>query len=307
MLFLRRKYQHQLMKEYTVFNRKTKLEEVEVSGNLDGLNFLYHTLSGKPLTYILNKHFVSRMYARYVKSRRSQSKISNFVKQYQIDTSEVKQSVGSFTSLNNFFIRELKPGARPVDQVPAHLISPADARLLVFDLSDMNSLPVKGYWYSLHELLKDKALAKEFADGWCFVYRLAPMDYHRYCYIDSGRQDQVLTIKGVLHSVNPIAISAVKSLMAKNYRELTILHTDHFDKVLDIEVGAMMVGKVVQQHRGAYAFFKGEEKGWFEFGGSTIVQLFKKSAVIPDDDILQQSAARVETLVRMGEKVGNRQ
>jgi phosphatidylserine decarboxylase len=94
--------------------------------------------------------------------------------------------------------------------------------------------------------------------------------------------------------------------MAKNYRELTVLHTDHFDKVLDIEVGAMMVGKVVQQHRGAYAFFKGEEKGWFEFGGSTIVQLFKKSAVIPDDDILQQSATRVETLVRMGEKVGNR-
>jgi len=156
----------------------------------------------------------------------------------------------------------------------------------------------------LQEFVKDDILAREYADGWCFVYRLAPCDYHRYCYIDTGSQDEVRRIKGVLNSVNPVALSAVNSLMAKNYRELTILHTENFGHVLHVEVGALMVGKVVQHNYGEGSFKRGDEKGWFEFGGSTIVQLFHKDAVKPDDDILGYSANAIETLVKMGERVG---
>jgi phosphatidylserine decarboxylase len=292
------------MRDYQVFNRNKKREEREISGNLNGLNFLYNTLPGKFITCLMNKHLVPSFYGKYVKSRKSVPKISNFIDQYQIDISEIKQPLESFTSLNDFFIRELKPGARRVDHEPLHLISPADARLLVFNLGSQNSLPVKGYWYSLMELLKDDKLNQEFANGWCFVYRLAPMDYHRFCYIDSGKQDRVITIKGALHSVNPIALSSVKSLIAKNYRELTVLHTDNFNKVLHIEVGAMMVGKIVQHNRNACTFKRGDEKGWFEFGGSTIIQLFKKDIIKPDDDILEHAENGMETLVKMGEKVG---
>ncbi len=149
-------------------------------------------------------------------------------------------------------------------------------------------------------------LSAEYLDGWCFIYRLAPSDYHRFGYIDDGRQDPVVKINGVLHSVNPVALNAVAGLMSKNYRELTILHTKNFGAVVHIEVGALFVGKIVQQHNGAHSFVRGEEKGWFEFGGSTIIQLFKKDAVIPDTDILEQSGEGIETLVKIGEKVGKK-
>jgi phosphatidylserine decarboxylase len=295
------------MKVNQIFNRNTNRMESENPVNNEGLSFLYNTLPGKVLTNtFLNKRLISILYGKYVKSSVSVSKIPEFIKQYNINLSEVMAPVDSFKTLNDFFIRKLKGKARPIDQDSGHLISPADSRLLVFNLSQKNSLPLKGYWYSLQELILDGTLTNEYADGWCFVYRLSPSDYHRFCYIDQGYQDKVTRIKGVLHSVNPIALSAVKSLLSKNYRELTILHTANFDKVLHLEIGALLVGKVVQQHRDNYKFKRGEEKGWFEFGGSTIVQLFKRNAIIPDNDILEHSANHIETLVKMGERVGLR-
>jgi phosphatidylserine decarboxylase len=292
------------MKKYIIYNRATQDEESEASGNITGLSFLYRSLAGKVVKPILTRQFVSRNYGRYVKSRRSVSMIKSFIRQYNIDVSELRRPLDSFTSLNDFFIRELKPEARPVDAHPAHLISPADARLFIFDLDKQDSLPVKGYWYSLKKFTSGSNLTQAYSNGWCFVYRLAPCDYHRFCYIDKGHQEIVRRIKGKLNSVNPIAMTRTKSLLAKNYRELTILHTENFGTALHFEVGALMVGKVILHHREEYAFSKGEEKGWFEFGGSTIVQLFKKDSVKPDSDILGYSENGIETLVKMGEKVG---
>lgn len=295
------------MKLHEYHNRKTGKMEAEISPNVNGLTFLYHNQWGKILTGLFfSKPFISGLYGWYVNRRSSRSKIRGFVEQYHINLDEVKRPMDSFSSLNDFFIRELKPGLRPVDPEPRHLISPADSRLLVFDLTAQNSLPVKGYWYTLKDLLQDDYLAREFASGWCFVYRLAPCDYHRFCYIDSGHQDAVRRIPGVLHSVNPIALSAVHALMAKNYRELTVLHTENFGSVLHLEIGALMVGKVVQHNRHEGTYKRGDEKGWFEFGGSTLVLLFKKDSVRPDEDILQHSVNQIETLVRLGERVGTR-
>lgn len=293
------------MKKPKLYNRTTKSIEYENTYKINGLSFLYTTELGQALTNtILNKRVISSIYGQMVKSRRSISSIPKFIRHYNIDINEIKRPLESFRSFNDFFIRELKEGVRPVDTNPAHLISPADSRLFVFDLAKHPELPVKGYWYALTDLIKDKKLAKEFADGWCFIYRLAPADYHRYCYIDNGHHDKVKRIRGVLHSVHPVALSVTKSLLAKNYRELTILHTENFNKVIHLEVGALFVGKVVQRNRNAYAFHRGEEKGWFEFGGSTIIQIFRKDAIVPDNDILEQTAHRVETIVKIGEKVG---
>lgn len=295
------------MKAHKIYNRVTNHIEFECTPNAEGLSFLYTTFPGQALSkFFLNRHLISAFYGKYVKSRKSASQIPKYIKQYNINVSEVKRPIDSFQSLNDFFIRELKPEARPVDPEPGHLISPADSRLLVFDLARKSDLPVKGYWYSLKEFLKEETLTDEYADGWCFIYRLSPSDYHRYCYIDSGYQEKVERIPGVLHSVNPIALSAVKSLLSKNYRELVILHTDNFDKVLHLEIGALLVGKIVQHCNAGCHFKRGEEKGWFEFGGSTIVQLFKKDAIKPDNDILEHSADHIETLVKMGERVGNK-
>jgi phosphatidylserine decarboxylase len=238
--------------------------------------------------------------------RLSVQQIPKFVRHYKINVSEIKRPLDSFRSFNDFFMRELKANARPIDSTPSNLISPCDSRLFVFDLDKQHDLPVKGYWYALIDLLKDARLGKEYADAWCFIYRLAPSDYHRFCYIDNGQQDRVRRIRGVLHSVHPIALSKTNSLMVQNYRELTILHTENFGKVVNLEVGALFVGKIILLRKNEYTFTRGEEKGWFEFGGSTIIQLFKKDTIQPDADIIEQSANRVETIVKMGEKVGVR-
>lgn len=288
-----------------IYDRRSKKIVEENAIKVGGLIFLYKTLTGKLLTnLLLKRRFVSSAYGKVMDSKRSLKQVPEFIKHYDIDVSEIKRPLDSFVSFNDFFIRELKPVARPVDSTPEHLISPADSRLLVWDLAEAGQLPVKGYWYQLNDLVKDEQLSSEFADGWCYMYRLAPSDYHRFGYIDNGKQEKVRAIKGILHSVNRIALAETNSVMAKNYRELTVLHTENFGKVVHIEVGALFVGKIVQRHLEPYTFKRGEEKGWFEFGGSTVIQLFKKDAVKPDADILAQSAKGIEALVKIGERVG---
>jgi phosphatidylserine decarboxylase len=291
-----------------IYERQTQSIIEEGAYKIEGLLFLYQTKRGRLLTNIvLKRRFVSKAYGRIMQSKSSIKQIPKFIKHYNIDLNEVERPVHSFKSFNDFFIRKLKTGARPVDQRPEHLISPADSRLFVFKINPAQEFPVKGYWYQLNDLVKDEKLSAEYLDGWCFIYRLAPSDYHRFGYIDNGRQDPVVKINGVLHSVNPVALNAVAGVMAKNYRELTVLHTENFEAVIHIEVGALFVGKIVQQHHDTYSFLRGEEKGWFEFGGSTIIQLFKKNTIIPDLDILEHSAKGTETLVKIGEKVGKKQ
>lgn len=295
------------MKKPVLYNRKTKEIEYENTYKAEGLSFLYKTELGKALTRtILNKRIISTIYAQTVKSRRSISQIDKFIKHYKINTTEIKRPLGSFKSFNDFFIRELVDNARPIDQQANHLISPADSRLLVLDLARQHNLPVKGYWVAMEDLVKDKKLAKEYSDGWCFIYRLAPADYHRFHYIDNGSQEKVRRIRGVLHSVHPLALSSMNSIMSRNYRELTILNTENFGKVIHIEVGALFVGRVIQRFRGHHDFVRGEEKGWFEFGGSTIIQFFKKDVIKPDQDIIDQSLKKIETIVKMGEKTGEK-
>lgn len=290
-----------------LYNRISKSIEQENTYKVDGLSFLYGTKLGKALTgSVINKRIVSTLYGQLVKSRNSVKQIPKFIEHYAINTEEIKRPIGSFKSFNDFFIRELMEGARPIDTNENHLISPADSRLFVFDLSKSKSLPVKGYWYNLNGLIKDKKLVNEYADGWCFIYRLAPSDYHRYCYFDHGHQEKVKRLRGVLNSVHPIALSVTKSLIAKNYRELTIMHTNSFGDVLQLEVGALLVGKIIQHHKQPYSFVRGEEKGYFEFGGSTIIQLFKKGSVQIDSDIVEYSEKGIETLVKLGEKVGEK-
>lgn len=288
-----------------LYNRQTGKIEHENTFKHKGLKFLYHHPVGKVITRgLLSQRYMSALYGAHMKSPRSKHFIKPFIEQYNIDVSEIKRPIESFRSFNDFFIRELADGARIIDQDPSHLISPADSRLMVFNMSSGPEIPVKGYWYSLLQLVKDKNIAKRYADGWCFVYRLAPPDYHRFCYIDNGSQEKVKRLRGVLNSVHPIALKSKKSLLSKNYRELTILHTANFGDVIHIEVGALLVGKVVQRDREAHSFIKGEEKGWFEYGGSTVIQLFTKDAIIPDDDIVKYSKKGIETLVKVGEKTG---
>ena len=153
-------------------------------------------------------------------------------------------------------------------------------------------------------LLKNKQLAREFEGGYAMIFRLTVDDYHRYCYVADGSKSENIRIPGVLHTVNPIA-SDYFPIYKENAREYTILKTPVFGTMVQMEVGALLVGKIVNHH-GKSTARRGQEKGYFQFGGSTVVLLVKKDTVQVDADILENSRAGIETVVKMGEKIGSK-
>ena len=141
-------------------------------------------------------------------------------------------------------------------------------------------------------LLKDPTLAAEYVGGWALIFRLTVDDYHRYCYAFDAEKGENIAIPGKLHTVNPIA-NDFFPIYKENAREYTILHTREFGKVIAMEVGALLVGKIVNHH-GPAAVQRGQEKGYFQFGGSTVVLLMKKDTAILDGDILENSRNGIE-------------
>ena len=127
-------------------------------------------------------------------------------------------------------------------------------------------------------------------------------DYHRYCYAADGRKSGQRKIAGILHTVNPVA-NDVCPIYKMNSREYCLIKTEQFGTLLQMEVGALMVGKISNNQQGLGFVHKGVEKGRFEFGGSTIILLTQKNVVIPDRDLLEHTGSGMETLVKMGEQI----
>ena len=117
-----------------------------------------------------------------------------------------------------------------------------------------------------------------------------------------GQVDPPVQIPGVLHTVNPIANDHFP-IYKENTREFTLLHTKEFSDILIMEVGALLVGKIVNHHVTSNVN-RGQEKGYFQFGGSTVVLLLKAGQAVIDPDILLNSQNEIETVVRYGEKIG---
>ena len=228
--------------------------------------------------------------------------IKPFTRRSGIDTSEyIMKGINSY---NDFFTRRIKPGRRPVDTDPDHLISPCDSKLTVHKINSRSFFCIKGSRYRVSDLVSNEFLAKRYCGGYCCIFRLEVNDYHRYCYIDDGVKSENTYIRGELHTVNPIALERY-NIYKRNSREYTVLHTENFGDVVQIEVGAMLVGRIVNLHEES-SFMRGDEKGRFEFGGSTIVLLFEKDSIVPDMDILRNSADGTETVVKYGEKIGTK-
>lgn len=265
------------------------------------LSFLYNNFFGRLITKILCRRFVSELGRVYMNSSFSKKRINKLIKANNIDMNDYEQK--EFASFNEFFIRKIAEGKRNIQLDKEALISPADSKLTVYDINEDSLYKIKGCSYSIKTLLGDEELAKEFLGGKCFVYRLTVDNYHRYCYPHKGKVAFNKFIKGVYHTVNPIALVKY-DVYGKNCRELTLLETEDFDRVAFVEVGAMMVGKI-NNHPKTY-FEKGEEKGYFSFGGSTIVVLYKKGVVKVDEDIAENSEKDIETTVLYGERVGER-
>ncbi|SEK47520.1 phosphatidylserine decarboxylase [Ruminococcus sp. YRD2003] len=263
------------------------------------LKRLYGTVGGRCLLKVLTLPTVSKAAGAYMDSPLSKPLIEPFIRKNGIDTSQY--IMRDFRSYNQFFTRRIKQGKRPIDRTPSHLISPCDSKLSVYRINEESVFRIKGSHYRVKDLLCNGFLARRFEGGYCCIFRLEVDDYHRYCYIDNGSSSDSVFIRGELHTVNPVAMKHY-NIYKRNSREYTVLHTENFGDVVQIEVGAMMVGRIC--NRRVRTFVRGEEKGRFEFGGSTVVLLFERGTILPDSDLLKNTAEGFETVVKYGEKIG---
>ncbi len=288
-------------------DRKTGEKKQEIVFGDKFLRWVYETKSGALLLEALIKRkLFSSWYGIWQNTRYSRRKIRHFVDSLQIDLKEaVREDIDSYRTFNDFFARELKPEARPVVSDRNVLVSPADGRIYAWENISIEKLvQVKGLHYSLGELIGDPELAKEYALGTCIIIRLCPADYHRYHFPDSGIPERPHRIKGYYYSVNPRALKKVPRLYCENVRELTHFSSDNFGDILLLEVGATCVGSIVQTYIPQQRVNKGSEKGYFIFGGSTVIMLLRKGKVRIDPDILENTSNDIETKVCMGEQIG---
>jgi phosphatidylserine decarboxylase len=286
-------------------NRKTGALETERVFQGDALRFLYRDRIGRLLSEpIVSNSLFSRVYGWLQRRPASRRKIPELIRSLGIDAGEAERAPEEYASLDDFFTRRLKPGSRPVDPDRDRLVTPADGRIRVIPRLPDSRLSVKGSRVRLEDLIQDDALAARYTDGAAAIIRLAVADYHRFHFPDSGVASKPRSIAGKLHSVHPIALDAGAPSF-RNQRMCTRLETERFGWLLQIEVGALVVGTIEQTYR-AGTVERGQEKGFFRFGGSAIVLLVEPRRIRFDEDLVRASADGVETLVRMGESIARR-
>ena len=289
-----------------VYNRKNKDYEVEKVAGDKYLKWCYESPIGKSITELLVKRkLISKLYGNYCNTKFSKDKIPAFIEDFNIDLNIANKKLEEFTSFNDFFTRTLKSTARPIDMDPKALISPGDGRLLAFNNISMDSLvQVKNLTYSLEELISDSAVASKYEGGVCLILRLCPTDYHRFHFVDFGVPLESKFIDGSYYSVNPIALERIPKLFCQNKREWSLFKSENFGDILHVEVGATCVGTIVQSYKPDEKVIKGQEKGYFKFGGSTTILFFEKGVVDIDADILNQTSEGFECKVLLGETIG---
>lgn len=263
------------------------------------LNFLYNTFLGRIILLFITRVSFSKIMTIFLNSRSSKLLINNFVNKYGINTEEFEEK--KYKSFNDYFVRNKKEEYIKIENDSDVLISPCDCKMSVYNASDRN-FKIKNVDYNLELLLKNNELALEYENSYVVICRLSPGDYHRYCYIDNGYHKENNKIKGILHTVRPIAVEK-KKVFVTNSRSYTVLNTENFGKITQIEVGALMVGKIKNNYSN-YQFKKGEEKGFFEYGGSTIILLVKKDDVKIDNYLINNTKKGYETKINIGNRIG---
>ena len=264
------------------------------------LRFLYRTLPGRILLRLLITPAVAKTGGFFMNSPLSKGMIKGFIKKNNIDTARYEDR--TYRSYNDYFTRKHREGVTVFDTDPTHVNAPCDSRLSVYPINEDSIFKIKGSHYSVEELLEDASLAEHFRGGYAFIFRLSVDDYHRYHYIDSGVCEPSVKLRGVLHTVQPIATERY-NIYKKNQREVTLQHTERLGDIAYVEVGALMIGKIKNHHRDKYTASRSEEKGYFEYGGSTVVILFEKDRIAPDTALLEATAQGLECRVRLEDTV----
>ena len=271
------------------------------------LRWLYEDYLGfKVFNYLLNNQVFCWLYGKSQDLPLTRRKIAKFVSQHQIDLKEIELPLESYPSFNAFFSRKLKPNARPFIPDSDIFCAPGDGKVLVYpQLTEHTRIPVKGASITLESLLASEVAAQTYYDGSALILRLAPYDYHRFHFPDKGKVSPARYISGQYHSVNPIALSKIPHIYCLNKRAITDFYSQNFGHIAYIEIGAITIGSIMQTHKPGIVT-KGQEKGYFQYGGSTLVLLFEPGAIAFERDLIQDSAKNLEVSVLAGSQLGTK-
>ncbi|HTL11978.1 MAG TPA: phosphatidylserine decarboxylase [Bdellovibrionota bacterium] len=298
------------MKDIEYWDRREGKSAKEAIYGERFMRWIYETPPGRLMTRaFLSRRPFSKAYGLLQSAPWSRRKIRPFIQRFSIPMDEYVDD--GFRSFNDFFIRKFRPGARPIERSPSRMPAFAEGKYVAYAESNVtDSYPLKGTQVPVSALLGERGER----EGWTarleggplMIARLCPTDYHRYHYPDDGRTLDSYTVHGPLHSVSPIALGQKEDILFTNERRVAILETACFGLLAYVEVGAICVGRIVQSHDEKRPFKRGDEKGYFLFGGSTVVLLGEAKKWRPDSDLIAKTGEGLETAVRLGEGVAAR-
>lgn len=283
-------------------NRDGEIVKEETRGEKVA-SFLYGTKLGRLMIKPLISPGLQRFLGAILDSRISVGLAIPYKNIHHIDMDLYKPKF--YSSFNSFFTREIKPEMRPIDAEVASIVAPCDGKASVYTITEDLCLQIKNSTYSIERLLKSKDLAEMYRNGVALVVRLTGADYHHYCYVADGKKGKNHYLHGVFHALFPVVRGQVP-VYQENAREFCRIRTYYFDEIIQMEVGAMLVGKINNIEEGVKEVEKGQEKGYFSYGGSTVIVLFKEGAVDLDRDLIQNTEEGIETVIKMGERIGYR-
>jgi phosphatidylserine decarboxylase len=289
-------------KYYDRYRKEFRDEEIYASRFL---YWIYNTKLGSLATELLIKRRVfSRLYGRLHRLKWSRKKIEPFVSKAGVNTTELASSLDRYASFHDFFIRAVDLSKRVIITDPQVCLSPVDGKVLAYaSVHRDEQIRIKRSSFNLRDFLQDEALAQVFSEGAMAVCRLSLGDYHHFHFPDSGRPAEAVGIQGFCHAGGPYSLWSLTPFFTENYRMWTSFESDHFDRMLIVEVGALTVGSIIQTYRPGDWIAKGEHKGYFDLG-STVVLLFQKGTIEFDADLLSNTEQEIETYVHYGDSLG---
>jgi phosphatidylserine decarboxylase len=295
------------------FHRAKKTVETEKVYGEGWMRWTYGNPLGRlTLELFVKRALLSRIYGWRMNRRFSAQRILPFISKYDVDVDDFARSPFAFKTFNDFFYRAMKAGRRPVAEGEKVAVLPADGRhLAIQDVGTSDSFYAKGQKFSLaglfgeaHVPVDQQVLAREFTGGSLLISRLCPVDYHRFHFAAGGRPGESRLINGWLYSVSPFALRNNLAYLWENKRMVTVIDSPVFGRVAMVEIGATMVGSILQTFTSGRDVAKGDEKGLFRFGGSCVVTIFQKTRIKFDLDLLEPATRQMEVYARVGERLG---
>lgn len=288
------------------YNRYTGREEREQVLGEKCLQWIYGASTGRAALHVLIKRGVFSALLGWLKNRPSSARsIASFVEEYGINMDESLKGAGEFRHFNDFFYRRLKPGARPLSGGEETAVFSADARHMGWERADrISGVFVKGQSFDLSALFGDAVLAERYEQGAAVLSRLCPTDYHRFHFPVSGVPGPWTRINGPLASVSPYCLRRHLAWLWTNKRNVTLVQSGLWGQVAMVEVGATGVGLIEETYTPGKAADRGGEKGFFAFGGSTVMCFFEPGRIRLAPDLLEKTAEGMELFARQGDVMG---